>query len=439
MSKQQTIETLTVVALRDMVPFPGNAMDVNLGRDVTKNAVLDRNTAPEADFGRQENTRDVFLVAQRDSEVSEVREDNLYGFGVIASVRRVTERPDGTLKVRFECKQRAYVREMYFERERFVAVVTPVEMTKGDANMETALFSACKTVLKDLEKGASRIKPETITGLETIGDSEELINRCGQVLQCEDERKEQLLEETRINEALQILGELLNYEFEIGVLETRVTEEVRRSMDKGQKDYYLRERIRAMHRELGDDENERDELEKRIEEKDMPDDVKEKVKKELSRMGSLPPSSPDYNVSRVYIDWVLDLPWNEMTEDREDLVEAERILNEDHYGLEKIKERIVEYLAVMKLTGGLKAPILCFVGPPGVGKTSVATSIARALDRKFVRMSLGGVADEAEIRGHRKTYIGAMPGRIINGIKQAGSSNPVFLLDEIDKLSHDMR
>ena len=235
------------------------------------------------------------------------------------------------------------------------------------------------------------------------------------------------------------MDKVLNDELEISRLERKINAMVRSSIDKNQKEYYLREQLKAIHTELGDDEEERDELEKRIKAKQMPAEVEEKALKELTRMSRMQTSSPDYNVLRMYIDWLLDIPWQEKTTDTEKLSDAVKILNEDHYGLEKIKERITEYLAVLKLTNGLNAPILCLVGPPGVGKTSIASSVARALGRKFVRMSLGGVKDESEIRGHRKTYIGALPGRIIAGLKNAGSSNPVFLLDEVDKLSSDMR
>ena len=214
---------------------------------------------------------------------------------------------------------------------------------------------------------------------------------------------------------------------------------MRQSIDKNQKEYYLREQLKAIHKELGDDAQECDELEEKIKSRKMSEEAENKALKELSRMKGMQTSSPDYNVLRTYIDWMLDIPWTESTDDTEELSEAVRVLNADHYGLEKIKERITEYFAVLKRTGGMNAPILCFVGPPGVGKTSIASSIAGSLKRKFVRMSFGGVKDEAEVRGHRKTYVGAMPGRIISGMKKAGSINPVFLLDEVDKISSDLR
>jgi ATP-dependent Lon protease len=238
---------------------------------------------------------------------------------------------------------------------------------------------------------------------------------------------------------LRLFETCLNDELEISKLERKISAGVRKNIDQSQKEYYLREQIRVIRKELGEDENEQDELKSKIEEKNLPEAMKNKALKELSRMGKMQNTSPEYTVIRSYLDWVLDLPWTEETKDTELLSDCTKILNDDHYGLEKIKERITEYLAVLKLTGNMKAPILCFVGPPGVGKTSIAHSIAHALGRKFVRMSLGGVKDEAEIRGHRRTYIGSMPGRILYSMKDAGVINPVFLLDEIDKISSDMR
>ena len=231
----------------------------------------------------------------------------------------------------------------------------------------------------------------------------------------------------------------MEQESEIAALAKKIGEEVRKNIDKAQKEYYLREQLKVIHSELGDDMEEAELLREKILEKHLPEKIEEKVLHDLQRMTKTSPSSPEYTVLAGYLDWVVNLPWSEQSEDTDSLAEVEKVLNDDHYGLEKIKERIVEYLAVHKLTGALKSPILCLVGPPGVGKTSIASSIARSLGRKFVRMSLGGVKDEAEIRGHRRTYVGAMPGRVIYEIKNAGKSNPVFLLDEVDKISSDMR
>ncbi|MDE7084430.1 MAG: endopeptidase La, partial [Clostridia bacterium] len=257
------------------------------------------------------------------------------------------------------------------------------------------------------------------------------------VLKLSVEKKQSILEADKLTDKFDLLTRYLNDEVEITKLEKKINATVKRNIEKGQKDFYLREQLKAIHTELGDDENEKLELEEKIKAKGMPAEVEAKALKELARMSRMQSSSPDYNVIRNYIDWLLDLEWQFSTTDTEKLSDAVEVLNSCHYGLEKVKERITEYLAVLQLTGGMNAPILCLAGPPGVGKTSVATSVADALRRKFVRMSLGGVRDESEIRGHRKTYVGAMPGRIIAAIKNAGSVNPVFLLDEIDKLSSD--
>ncbi|MDE5765629.1 MAG: AAA family ATPase, partial [Clostridia bacterium] len=281
------------------------------------------------------------------------------------------------------------------------------------------------------------IGEDVVNVLKNGEDKEEFVYTAANVIKISADKKQKLLEADKLSEKFDILYRYLNDELEISKLEKKISATVKRNIEKGQKDFYLREQLKAIHTELGDDENEKLELEDAIRAKGMPEEVENKALKELSRMSRMPTSSPDYNVLRNYIDWLLDLEWSKTTTDTEKLSDAVAVLNADHYGLEKIKERITEYLAVLKLTDGMNAPILCLVGPPGVGKTSVATSVARALNRNFVRMSLGGVRDEAEIRGHRKTYVGAMPGRIISAIKNAGSINPVFLLDEIDKLSSD--
>ena len=247
------------------------------------------------------------------------------------------------------------------------------------------------------------------------------------------------MEEYRLAQRLKLFERCLNDELEISRLERKIAQDVRKNIDKSQKEYFLREQLKAIHAELGDDVEENEKLKEKILAKKLPLEVEEKALAELNRMDKMPPSSPEYTVLRNYADWLIDLPWREETEDTNSLHEVEAVLNSDHYGLEKIKERVLEYLAVLKLTGELKAPILCLAGPPGVGKTSIARSIARAMGRKFVRMSMGGLKDEAEIRGHRRTYIGAMPGRILYEMKNAGTINPVFLLDEVDKISSDLR
>ena len=331
------------------------------------------------------------------------------------------------------------MRTVEYVDNTLVADVNELKSIYGDEALEEAYFRTTRDLTRELFTDGSRLSKETVQSIEACASPDEFINITAHNLNVKTDVKQQILSCNRVVERLRLMDKVLNDELEISRLERKINAMVRSSIDKNQKEYYLREQLKAIHTELGDDEEERDELEKRIKAKQMPAEVEEKALKELTRMSRMQTSSPDYNVLRMYIDWLLDIPWQEKTTDTEKLSDAVKILNEDHYGLEKIKERITEYLAVLKLTNGLNAPILCLVGPPGVGKTSIASSVARALGRKFVRMSLGGVKDESEIRGHRKTYIGALPGRIIAGLKNAGSSNPVFLLDEVDKLSSDMR
>lgn len=274
--------------------------------------------------------------------------------------------------------------------------------------------------------------------LGVVFEYNKFVNILANAIVLRDDKKQQFIELTDTEERLDEMLRLLSTEIEIAKMDRRIAGRVKKQIDQGQKEYYLREQMKAIGSELGED-NEQENLENKIKSAQMPKEVEDKALKEVTRLAKMSPSSPDASVARTYVEWLTDLPWNTQTEDNKDLKLAKQILDEDHYGLEKIKERILEYLAVMQLTGGVRGPILCFTGPPGVGKTSIVKSIARALGRKYVRMSLGGVRDEAEIRGHRRTYIGAIPGKIVYLIKQAGSRNPVMLFDEIDKMSSDFR
>jgi ATP-dependent Lon protease len=301
-----------------------------------------------------------------------------------------------------------------------------------------AYFRVAKNAFYEYALADKRISKEMLSTITEIKSANEFVDNALSIVNFKESEVQAILSTDDTVIRLDAFEKLFRRELEIQRIERKITGKVRQSIDKSQKEFYLREQLKAIHSELGDDPEEGDELANKIKEKNLPKEIEEKALKEVKRLDKINPSSPDYSIILNYLDWLRELPFNDSTVDTEDLTLAKEILDKDHFGLEKVKQRIVEYLAVLKLTKEIKGPILCFVGPPGVGKTSVATSIARALNRKFVRMSLGGVKDEAEIRGHRRTYVGAMPGRIIYGLKNAGSNNPVFLLDEIDKLSSDI-
>ncbi len=426
---RQTSEKLPVVALRGRVVFPSVSVSFDVGRLISLTAVK---MAADTDSR-------LFVVAQKNAEKSDVTPDDIYDVGTVVRIKQITKLPGNNVRISAEGLYRAAVRTVEYVDNTLVADVNELKSITSDQTLEEAYLRTSRDLVRELFSDGNRISKENLQTIEAASDADDFVNITAHNLNVKTDVKQQLLSCNRVVERLRLMDKVLNDELEISRLERKINSMVRASIDKNQKEYYLREQLKAIHTELGDDEEERDELERRIKAKQMPAEVEEKALKELSRMSRMQTSSPDYNVLRMYLDWLLDIPWNEKTEDTESLSDAVKILNEDHYGLDKIKERITEYLAVLKLTNGLNAPILCLVGPPGVGKTSIASSIARSLGRKFVRMSLGGVKDESEIRGHRKTYIGALPGRIIAGLKNAGSSNPVFLLDEIDKLSSDMR
>ena len=426
---RQTSEKLPVVALRGRVVFPSVSVSFDVGRLISLTAVQ---MAADTDSR-------LFVVAQKNAEKSDVTPDDIYDVGTVVRIKQITKLPGNNVRISAEGLYRAAVRTVEYVDNTLVADVNELKSITSDQTLEEAYLRTSRDLVRELFSDGNRISKENLQAIEAASDADGFVNITAHNLNVKTDVKQQLLSCNRVVERLRLMDKVLNDELEISRLERKINSMVRASIDKNQKEYYLREQLKAIHTELGDDEEERDELERRIKAKQMPQEVEEKALKELSRMSRMQTSSPDYNVLRMYLDWLLDIPWNEKTEDTESLSDAVKILNEDHYGLDKIKERITEYLAVLKLTNGLNAPILCLVGPPGVGKTSIASSIARSLGRKFVRMSLGGVKDESEIRGHRKTYIGALPGRIIAGLKNAGSANPVFLLDEIDKLSSDMR
>jgi ATP-dependent Lon protease len=421
---------LPVIPLRGKVAFPSTNISFEVGREMTLKAV--ERASASAD-------KLVFICTQKITEKDEIASQDIYTVGCVAKIKQVAQLPGGVVRVLCEGLYRARGREIGVQDGYFYAVADEIQSRYGDDEvMLEAYFRTAKALVKDVLGADGKIPKDTIARLETCQDADTYVDIALSAMRVKIEIKQKILEEPSVIERLRALEKCLNDELEIARIEKKINVAVRQNIDKSQKEYFLREQLKAIHSELGDDGKEEDEYRSKILAKNLPQELEKKCLKEIDRMSKMQTSSPEYTVITGYLDQVLALPWTEETTDTESLEACIAVLNEDHYGLEKVKERIVEYLAVLKLTNSTKAPILCFVGPPGVGKTSIARSIARALGRKFVRMSLGGVKDEAEIRGHRRTYIGAMPGRIMYGMKNAGSINPVFLLDEIDKITSDM-
>lgn len=419
--------SLPMVALKGLVMFPDVTSAFDAGRS--------KSLLSLSDAANTDNL--VFIASQIDKDVDDPTPEQIYNVGVVCRIKR-SFHFENAVSVHIEGLYRAEIIEYLNTDDRFTVEVRKVPAVYGDENEVKAAFQLVKSKLRAaIDAGeADSVKKEK---LSQVKDIDKYINIAMFCLDAEEEEKQRVLQTTSVIKRAELFVGILIAGEEIKKAERRINDRVRESVEKGQKEYYLREQLKAIHQELGDDENEKDELRQKILDKHMPAEVEEKALKELSRMSKMSTSLPDYSVLRTYLDWILDLPFGVKSPDCTDINQAEKVLNADHYGLEKVKTRILEYLSVMKLTGKIGGSILCLVGPPGVGKTSVASSVARALGRKFVRMSLGGVKDEAEIRGHRKTYIGAIPGRIIYGIKDAGTCNPVFLLDEIDKISSDLR
>jgi len=420
------------VCTRGIIVFPGSDVMIEVGRKKSINAV---NEAAASYDGM------VWLVCQKDIMADDASEDNLYRVGTIAKVKNI-RRKEGFMRVTFTGMKRAALKKLDDTDEMIYAEVEPLDDIQGDAMEEMALV---KRTLSEMEKSANvaAIFPSDVVRQMSQGISAiTLTDQFGQYYSMEQDVRQKLLETLDVNERMMMIIAELNKQQRYNQMEAVINDKVKERIDDSQKEYYLREKLKAIKEELGDVSNISDDssqIREMIEKNPYPQYVKDKALEELQRYEMLPPGSGETSVIRTYLDWLLKVPWWQSTEDNEDLKEVRRVLDEDHYGLEKVKDRIMEYLAVKQMTQSLNAPIICLAGPPGVGKTSLAKSIARALDRKFVKMSLGGVRDEAEIRGHRRTYLGALPGRVIQGMKKAGVVNPVFLIDEIDKMGADYK
>lgn len=430
-NNSNVIYGIPAIAMRGKTIFPNIITNIEVGRASSLSAI---NVAMNKD-------KLIFVVSQKDQSVIDAKVSDLYTVGTVCRMGTLSiVKPNSSYRLSLEGLYTARITSIEDNKDYFCFNVEKIatKIPEDSTNIE-ALFRLAKTEFKETIDKLPNVNSDSMKVAMSIDNYEAFVNVASFNVPLKNSEKQAILENVNVEEKYNLLLEFLQKEKQIIEIEKQISDKVKKNIEKNQKEFYLREQLRAIHEELGDDLNEIDRLKERVNNKGLDEASKEKVLGELKRMSKMAPSSPDYTVLRSYIDWILDIPFIEQSVDTEKLSKCKEILESDHFGLEKVKERIIEYLAVLKLTKSLKGPILCLVGPPGVGKTSVAKSVARALNRKLVRMSLGGVKDEAEIRGHRKTYIGAMPGRIIYGMKEAGTINPVFLLDEIDKLSQDLR
>lgn len=425
---------LPLLPLRGLLVFPYMVLHFDVGRDKSIGAL---------EHSMVENQL-ILLATQKDAKIDFPAPKDIYKTGTVAKIKQLLKLPGDTIRVLVEGINRAQIIR-YIETEPFFKVEVVEIEESGEMEKDSEIEALMRTVVSQFEeyiKLSKKISPEIMISINAIDEPGRLADIIASHLSLKTDVKQEILEAITPKTRLTKLYEIITREIEILEIERKINLRVRKQMEKTQKEYYLREQLKAIQKELGEKDEktaEVDEYRQRIAELKLPEYVEEKALKEVERLEKMPPAVAESAVIRTYLDWILSLPWTNETQDRLDINIAEKILNEDHYALEKVKERILEYLAIRQLVKKMKGPILCLVGPPGVGKTSLAKSVARALERKFVRISLGGVRDEAEIRGHRRTYVGALPGRIIQAMKQAGSKNPVFLLDEIDKMSADFR
>ena len=423
---------MPLLPLRGILVFPYMVIHLDVGREKSVQAI------EEAMI----NDRCIFLATQKEAQTDDPGQDDIYRIGTVAEVKQLLKLPGGTIRVLVEGLTRGKIKQYSSNEPYFQVEIEQYSEDFAKNNEIEALMRSLVYQFEQYVKFSKRIPPETVVSVVNLEEPGRLADIISSHLSLRIEDKQSILEAVEIVPRLEKLCAIVAKELEIVELERKINVRVRKQMEKTQKEYYLREQMKAIQRELGEKDErmaEGEEYREKITEAKLPKEVEEKALKEVERLEKMPPMAAESSVVRNYLDWLLALPWTKGSRDRLDIKAAEKILDEDHYGLKQVKERILEYLAIRKLAKKMKGPILCFVGPPGVGKTSLGRSIARALERKFVRISLGGVRDEAEIRGHRRTYVGAMPGRIIQGMRTAGSKNPVFLLDEIDKMSMDFR
>ena len=422
---------LPLVPLRDVVIFPGVVTSLFVGRD---KSIKSLQTAMESD-------KSVMLVAQKNSSQENPKVKDLYEVGSVSTILQLIKLPDGTYKVLVEGIKRAKILSVAENNGYMESEVEVLEDFELDDDLKSSYLNTLQTQFKELSKTSSKIRPEVITQIRAIERLEKLIDNLVGYLSLQISDRQKLLEEINLEERAKYLVSFLENQLDLTQMEKKIRDRVKKQMEKSQKDYYLSEQMKALKKEMGEDEDQ-DEIEtitKNIEKSGMPKDAKDKVNSELNKFKMMPPMSAEASVVRGYIDWMTSIPWKKKSKIQTEITKASEVLDSDHYGLEEVKERILEYLAVQQRVSKIKGPVLCLVGPPGVGKTSLGESIAKSTGRKFVRMSLGGVRDESEIRGHRRTYIGSMPGKILQKMSKVGVKNPLFLLDEIDKMGMDFR
>ena len=431
-TKKSELQTIPVLPLRDVVVFPYMVMPLFVGRPRSIHSLDEA-----MNHGKQ-----LLLVSQKQPELEEPGVEDLYDVGTIANIIQLLKLPDGTVKVLVEGQQRAQIYQLEDTGEHFQAQIKPIESTLGNKKELQVVHKAALDEFQNYVNLNKKVQPDILSALQQIENLEQLSDTLASHLPVSVAQKQTVLEMTNVVERFEYLLGLMQSEADLLQVEKRIRSRVKKQMEKSQRDYYLNEQIKAIQKELGEEENaisEIEQLRQKIEEARMPLEAREKAEAELQKLKMMSPMSAEATVVRSYIDWMIQVPWHKRTKVKKDLAKAQEILDADHYGLERVKERILEYLAVQTRLNQLKGPILCLVGPPGVGKTSLGQSIANATGRKYVRMALGGVRDEAEIRGHRKTYIGSLPGKLIQKMAKVGVKNPLFLLDEIDKMSSDMR